>query len=82
MYEIHFDEEAIKFLENLDLKIKKRIFDKILSINKNPFFYLERLTGHGLYKLRIGKYRVICSIENKIVIILLIGLRKNIYNKL
>ena len=82
MYEVNFDDKAVDFLESLDFTVRKRIFNKIMGMAHNPFFYLERLVGYNLYKLRVGKYRVICEVEDNTILILLIGLRKNIYTSL
>ncbi len=84
MYEIIFDEESIKFLEKIDINLRKRIFNKILSTKENPFRYFEKLTGRNEFKLRIGDYRVIADINEieKIISILVIGHRKKIYEKI
>lgn len=83
MYDIVFDEKAIEFLEKLDKKNRKRVFDKIMSTMEQPFHYFEKLTGRNEYKLRAGNYRVIADINEstKRIIVLVIGHRKNIYKK-
>ena len=84
MYKVIFDDKAIEFLEKLDKKNKKRIFNKIISTKDDPFHFFEKLTKRDLYKLRVGDYRVIADIsKNEIkILILLIGHRKNIYDKI
>jgi mRNA interferase RelE/StbE len=84
MYEVIFDDKAIEFLEKLDKKNKERIFNKIISTKDDPFHFFEKLTKRDLYKLRVGDYRVIADIsKNEIkILILLIGHRKNIYDKI
>ncbi|MFO8019359.1 MAG: type II toxin-antitoxin system RelE/ParE family toxin [Promethearchaeia archaeon] len=84
MYEVIFDDKAIEFLEKLDKKNKERIFNKIISTKDDPFHFFEKLTKRDLYKLRVGEYRVIADIsKNEIkILILLIGHRKNIYDKI
>lgn len=84
MYEVIFDEEAIDFLNKLPKELKKRIFNKIISIKEYPFHYFERLEGRKDYKLRIGDYRAIADIDknSKKIKITIIGHRKNIYNKI
>ena len=77
-----FDEEAIDFLNKLPKDIKERIFRKIIQSKENPFHYFERLAKKETYKLRIGDYRIIADINNNQIRIVLIGHRKNIYNKL
>ncbi|MCW6168968.1 MAG: type II toxin-antitoxin system RelE/ParE family toxin [Thermoplasmatales archaeon] len=53
-------------------------------VSKNPFHYIKRMKGVPLYSLRIGKYRVIISIErNKLVILVVdVGNRNNVYDDL
>jgi len=84
MFKVIFDDKAIQFLEKLDEKNRKRIFNKIMSTKEDPFHYFEKLTKRNLYKLRVGTYRIIADInENEIkILILLIGNRKNIYDKI
>lgn len=84
MYEVIFDDISIDFLNKLPKDLKKRIFDKIISTKENPFHFFERLEGRKDCKLRIGDYRVIADIneENKRIEVILIGHRKNVYQKL
>ncbi len=84
MYEIGFDEEAIEFLEKVPFHIKERIFNKIMQTKENPYHFFVRLTGRLEYKLHVGDYRVIADIQDniKIVQILHIGHRRNIYKKI
>ncbi|VVB76018.1 ParE toxin of type II toxin-antitoxin system, parDE [uncultured archaeon] len=80
-YEIIFDDETIKFLENLQHDLKEQIFNKLLSTKDNPHYFFERLSQRTDYKLRIGDYRVIAEIDdtNKRITITLIGHRRNVY---
>lgn len=81
IFEIIYDEEAVKFLEKIEKNIRKRIYNKIISTKENPFHYFERLTGRSEWKLRVGDYRIIADINEttKKISILIIGHRKNIY---
>ena len=84
MFKVIFDDKAIEFLEKLDKKNRERIFNKIMTTKEYPFHYFEKLTAKNYYKLRIGDYRVIADInKNEIkILVLLIGHRKNIYDKI
>lgn len=55
-----------------------------MSTKEDPFHFFEKLTKRDLYKLRVGNYRIIADIsKNEIkILILLIGHRKNIYDKI
>ena len=81
MYEIQFDKKALSFLDKLNPKIKKRIWDKLQKCKKEPFHYLEHLSQIKGYKLRVGNYRLIIDVIEKIKVlnILKIEHRKNIY---
>ena len=84
MYKVIFDDKAIEFLEKLDKKNRERIFNKIMTAKEDPLHYFEKLTSKNYYKLRVGDYRVIADIDkNEIrILVLLIGHRKNIYDKI
>ncbi len=83
MYELIFDTKAIEYLKKLPKEIRKRIFNKLLKTKENPLRFFERLVERKDHKLRIGDYRIIADIDNKIkrIQITLIGNRKNIYDK-
>jgi mRNA interferase RelE/StbE len=84
MFIVLYDEEALQNLEKLEKKIRKRIFEKIASTKEKPFHYFERLTGREEYKLRVGDYRIIAEIDEKVkrITVLFVDHRKNIYKKL
>ena len=81
MYELKFDEKAIDFLNKLEREYKERIWDKLQQCKLNPFHFLEHLEDINGFKLRVGEYRIIVDVDrtNKILHILKIGHRKNIY---
>ncbi len=82
MYELKFDKRAIDFLNKLEKKDKERIWNKLQECKEDPFRYLEHLENIEGYKLRVGDYRIIFDIEStiKILNVVKIGSRKNIYN--
>ena len=75
---------AKKDLKKLPKGIIEIIFKKLYSIKENPLRYIERLKKSHLWKLRIGDYRVIMMIntKDKIINIIKIGHRKNIYKEI
>jgi len=83
MYELIFEKRALKDLNKLDSAIKERIWNKLQDCKQDPFRYLEHLTEIKGFKLRVGDYRIIIDIENEIKIlhVLKVGHRKNIYEK-
>lgn len=81
MYEIRFEKNALDFLGKLEFNIKEMIWNKLQQCKDNPFHFLEHLEEIDGYKLRVGDYRLIMDVDvpNKILIVLKIGHRKNIY---
>jgi mRNA interferase RelE/StbE len=83
MYNIEFDKRAADFFKKLDKSLQERIGKKIELLKDNPHLGAP-LVGNfsGLWKLRIGDYRIIYKIKNEQLIILIfdIGHRKNIYD--
>lgn len=87
-WKIEFSQEAIKQLNRLDKPVRERIFnwliDRLDNCN-NPRHFGEPLSANlsGLWRYRIGDYRVICQIDDTkiIVIVLNIGHRRDIYKK-
>ena len=82
MYEIIFDENTIEFLKKLPKNIRERIFNKIIKAKNDPFHFFGRLSENNCYKLRVGDYRVISDIDDKKINVVLIGHRKNVYDKI
>lgn len=82
-YEIRWTDVSLRQLEKLDKKQRERIFEKTLSIAESPFSFIKKLKGFNLYALRVGDYRVIMSIENKLAVIIVLdmGHRSVIYKK-
>lgn len=81
LYTIQWTRTSLKQLEKLDKKVAERIIDKVEEISEEPFRFVKKLQGLDLYRLRVGDYRVIISIENKkmIVFVLQVGNRSVIY---
>ena len=88
LFVITLTKQAIKDLESLDASVTKRIVAKLKMYSKadNPMQFAKSLSGsfQGLYRFRIGDYRVIFDRNDKgectILLILQIDHRKDIYN--
>jgi len=61
-FRLEWHPKAFKMVEALPLHIRSRVLEKLDSVVLNPFRFLEPFTG-GDYKLRIGEYRILCSID-------------------
>ena len=72
-----------KFINSLDKKTRKKLKDKLISLKKNPrkARNIKKLQGtkRELYRLRLGKIRIIYEIINKNIEIIDIDYRGNIY---
>jgi len=82
-YRLVYTLRAIRDIERLDAKIKRRIGKTLLRYEGDPLKYAETLTDSrlGTYRFRIGDYRVIFDLEGDEIVVLRIGHRKNIYRK-
>jgi mRNA interferase RelE/StbE len=83
-YQIFFTDKAKKQLEKLKKVDQERIIASLQRIRIRPEAYITKLVGDPGYKLRVGDYRVILEIEKEklIILVLMIGHRKNIYAKI
>ena len=87
VWEIIFEDKALKVLKNLDKPIATRIIDFMenrISTSNNPRALGAALQGSELgsfWKYRVGDYRIIAQILDKEVKILVvkIGNRKEVY---
>ena len=81
-YEIYFRESVWKDLRKIPKGDLKRILDKIqtLSIDPRPHG-CEKLTGQDRYRIRSGRYRIVYSIQDYklTVVIVKVAHRKEIY---
>jgi len=81
MFELEWKKSAIKDIYRLEKEIYSRIFKKIDEL-KSGFQSkdIKRIQGEDKFRLRIGDYRVLFSMENNLITIWKIGHRKNIYD--
>jgi mRNA interferase RelE/StbE len=85
MYEVIFTKRAGKFINDLQSGYKKKLRDVITHLKKNPFSYpYKKIRGEAnLYRIRMGKYRILYEIEDikKRIVILKIDERRKVYKK-
>ena len=82
-YTLVYTHRAVKDIQKLEPKIKKRIGEVLLKHKEDPLKYAKKLTDHkfGTYRFRIGDYRVIFDIEDNEIVVLRVGHRKFIYRR-
>ena len=78
---------AVKGLSRLPAKVRKKISRKIDSLGKDPYPpNAVKLAGAkgDFFRVRIGDYRVIYSVREDALIVLVVGIghRKEIYRRL
>ncbi|RLI11837.1 type II toxin-antitoxin system RelE/ParE family toxin [Candidatus Bathyarchaeota archaeon] len=71
-----------KSFEKLPKDVQERVYEKLILLLENPHLGI-RLRGElsGLYRLRVGDYRVIYAIdkEKRLIVLLDVGHRRRIY---
>lgn len=86
MWTIKLNQASAKALNQLDKQARQRIetFIDNLSTTDNPRSKGKALQGDlkGLWRYRVGDYRLVCQIKDKELIVWVVGLghRKRIYD--
>ncbi|MBL1210005.1 type II toxin-antitoxin system RelE/ParE family toxin [Geminocystis sp. GBBB08] len=83
---MNIDSRIKKELKKLDKVAQKRIIAYLreeIAIQENPLLFGKGLQGNkqGLWRYRVGDYRVICRIldDELIILVVKVGHRKNVY---
>ena len=83
---IKWDERARRELRRLDHQIQRNILNYLrerIATEENPKRFGRGLTADkvGLWRYRVGDYRLICRIEEEqvVVLVLRVGHRANVY---
>ncbi|HXL02961.1 MAG TPA: type II toxin-antitoxin system RelE/ParE family toxin [Candidatus Atribacteria bacterium] len=82
MARIEWTEEAVRDLKVIEKQVGRRILKKLSWFSENfETIVPEPLSGEfkETYKLRVGDWRVIYTIENGVIVIQSIGHRREIY---
>ena len=86
-WSVEFTPRAEKALSRLDRSVRKRVFDKLQEIQgaDDPRDFLKPMTGllTGMFRLRVGDYRVIIDIQDECCVILAldVGHRSTVYDR-
>lgn len=82
---IEFDKKAKKELASISSPIQKQIDKFLLKLGKsaNPRVFGDALKGNlrSFWRYRVGDYRIICQINDKEIIVLILSIahRKEVY---
>ncbi|MCL5801419.1 MAG: type II toxin-antitoxin system RelE/ParE family toxin [Gammaproteobacteria bacterium] len=86
VWKIEFDSAALKDLKRLDQTAQRRIVHYLrerIATNDNLRRLGKALHGDktGLWRYRIGDYRLLCRIEDQVltVLVIAVGHRKEVY---
>jgi mRNA interferase RelE/StbE len=86
-WSIEFKPSAFKELKKIDPKVRTQIFrffDRLTEEYESPRAIGSALQGKhkGLWRYRVGDYRIICEIQDQklIVLVLAVGHRREIYS--
>ncbi len=82
-YRVEFNKRYLKDLEKIPSKLQKQIGQKIrdLAFNPRPDGCKKLQGSDDLYRIRCGDYRVVYTIKDEILLVLIIeiGHRREIY---
>ena len=83
-YEITFTDTSRRQFRKLEKEVQERMIKALERIRIRPESYVKKLVGDPGYRLRVGDYRVILDIKKSelIILVIKIGHRKNIYDKI
>jgi mRNA interferase RelE/StbE len=83
-YRLDYLPAATKSIEKLPGDVQRRVLDRLeaLTVNPRPSGSLK-LTGQEAYRIRVGDYRVIYTIHDDRLIVLVIdvGHRRDVYRR-
>lgn len=84
-WEIELSEHAVKQLAKLDKQTARRITSKLREVSQleDQRSTGKALTGNlsGLWRYRVGDYRIVCDIERGVLVILVVDVehRSRVY---
>lgn len=80
--------QALKDLQKLNHEARKSILDNLrdrIAGDQDPTRFGKPLRGQlqGVWRYRVGHYRVLCQIQEKVMVVLVVavGHRKNVYDQ-
>jgi mRNA interferase RelE/StbE len=82
VYKIEIDKRAEKELSRIEKNDRVRILDTILNLSSNPRpSGYKKLVNRPAYRIRVGNFRIIYSVNDKRLIVMIIKIvnRKDIY---
>lgn len=85
MYELKFGNTVPKQMKSLPLSVRERILSACMELQQEPLPHGSvKLEGNPTtHRIRVGEYRILYTVNHidKVVFILEVGHRKDIYRK-
>ena len=82
MYRLEFRPAALRALRKLDSETVTRVRGALALLAREPRPPgARKLSGRDAYRVRVGKYRIIYTIEDaeRLVVVVVIGHRSDVY---
>ncbi len=83
-YKIEIKKSAVKEIEGLPRKDIQAVLSKIYALGDDPRPHdCKKLSSQEKYRVRCGDYRILYSIEDKVLIVYVVKVahRKDVYRK-
>lgn len=86
-WRIEIDKDVQREMKKLDKQVAKRITAELREVSQldDPRSMGKGLTGNlaGLWRYRVGDYRIICDIEDGVLLILVVNVahRREVYKR-
>lgn len=82
-YKVKLHPKVVKFLEKSDLLLRERLLKKLKLLKEEPFRYLQHYSGDSYYKLRIGDYRALVTVDQarNLIFVRVLEHRSKIYTQ-
>jgi len=80
-YQVLYTARAQRDIAQLDADTRERIRGAMERCSDRPFEYVRKMAGPtlGMYRVRVGAWRVICDIHEDRIVVLRVGHRREIY---
>jgi mRNA interferase RelE/StbE len=84
-WQLLYKKPAVKSIQKLPPQVQKRLKVKLewFAAQPNPLSFSEPLTKSvdAQYRFRVGDYRILFDIDGKIIVILYVQHRREVYRK-
>ena len=73
-YEVLLRRAAQRGLNNLPVKDFQMVTDAIEALRDDPRPVVHRLANSGLWRLRVGQYRLVCAIDDEAELVTILAI--------